>query len=158
MILGAEGLVSKYSWSDGSGEIFGAVAKVIQVVVGVESSASSESDTEEGRADGSRALAEGLTIALGVLEDFVAWMRTEGEQPWMGPSHEPVELVRSDLVDWERGGVVRNVSIPQMLTVVASGHDAAAAVRGVDAVMARVQSRAAVPVAARGRSAPIPGA
>lgn len=119
---------------------------MIQVVVVVESSASSEDDTEEGRADGSRALAEGFAIALSIVEDFVGWMRTEGEQPWIGPSHESIELVRFDLIDAERGGEVRNVSIPQRLTIVARGPGAAASGAQIEAVIGRLAAGDAVPV------------
>jgi hypothetical protein len=141
-----EGLISKFSWHKDTGEIYAAVAKVIQVAVAVESSASSEKDTEEGRADGERVLAEGLAVAISVVEDFVAWMRTEGQQPWMGPSHEPIELVRSDLVDAERGGVVGNVSIPRRIVVMSMG-EGAAGVAEVEAALSHVASEDVVAVA-----------
>src|ERR1700730_16613433 len=86
-----EGLVPVYHWNQDTGEVLGAVAKVIQVAVLVHSTASSDEDTEDGRTEGSRALTEGLRAAVAIVEEFIAWMRTEGQQPWVGPSHESVD-------------------------------------------------------------------
>jgi hypothetical protein len=92
----------------------------------VESSVSSQDPPETDKSDGQKALEEAFEIAIEVAEDFLALLRTEGEQFAIGVSHEPPQNAGPGwLLDIEAGGRVRNVGLPQPLVVYAGSEESA---------------------------------
>ena len=107
-------------------EALAATVAVFQIALLVESSVSSQDPPEADKSDGQKALEEAFEIAIEVAEDFLALLRTEGEQFAIGASHEPPQNAGPGwLLDIEAGGRVRNVGLPQPLVVYAVSEESA---------------------------------
>jgi hypothetical protein len=107
-------------------EALAATVAVFQIALLVESSVSSQDPPEADKSEGQKALEEAFEIAIEVAEDFLALLRTEGEQFAIGVSHEPPQNAGPGwLLDIEAGGRVRNVGLPQPLVVYAGSEESA---------------------------------
>jgi hypothetical protein len=107
-------------------EVLAATVDVFQIAVLVESSVSSQDPPEADKSDGQQALEGGYEVATEVAEDFLALLRTEGEQFAIVVSHEPPQNAGPGwLVDIEAGGVVRNVGLPQPMVVYTGSEESA---------------------------------
>jgi hypothetical protein len=121
-------------------EVLAAIVDVFQIAVLVESSVSSQDPVETDKSDGQRSLEEAYEAAIDVAEDFLALLRTEGEQFGIGVSHAPPGNASPGwLIDVEAGGVVRNVGLPQPMVLYAASEESALSREALGGIVDRLR-------------------
>jgi hypothetical protein len=127
-------------------EIVAASVSVFQVAIWVESEASPDHfPPEEPGMDGQRALNKASQVALSIAEDFVALLRTEASQYWLGASHEPpTHASTADLIDIETGKRIKNVNWEYKLTVMTLMKKERALGTNIDRVVASLKDEVIV--------------